>query len=106
MTTYLGNAFSLNMLDVSPEGIYVEIRPIDSVEIPSDAESIIGHVDMAAIVSGILNRSVAVNRETVTLVSGDILFVAQYRGERLPAGATILPTDARLEFYRITIHSK
>jgi len=102
MTTYLGNAFSLNMLEISADGIQVEIQPVSPSEIPAEAVSIVGHVDMAAILSGILNRNVEVNRESVTMLEDDILFVAQYHGARLPAGATELPSDARIDFYRIT----
>ncbi len=103
---YLANAFSLNMLDIGAEGMRVDIQPTSLSEIPADAVSIIGHADMAAILSGILNRDVEVNRGSVTLKEGDILFVAQYHGSRLPAGETELPSDARIEFYRIAFQAK
>jgi len=106
MTIYLANAFSLNMLDIGAEGMRVDIQRTSPSEIPADAESLIGHADMAAILSSILNRQVEVNRGSVTLQDGDILYVAQYHGSRLPAGATELPSDARIEFYRITLQSK
>lgn len=106
MTTYLGNAFSLNMLEIGTEGVQVSIQPVSPADIPPDAKSIIGHEDMAAMVSGILGRAVQANRESVTLAEGDVLFVAQYRGPRLPAGTTELPPEARIEFFRITYCSK
>lgn len=106
MTTYLGNAFSLNMLSIDENGIHVDIQPASPAEIPADTESIIGHADMAAIISGILNRKVVVNRGSVTLNEGDILFVAQYHGPRLPVGVTELPQDSRIEFYRISFQAK
>jgi hypothetical protein len=105
MTTYLGNAFSLNMFKIDENGMRVEIQPVLPSEIPANAKSIVGHADMAAVVSSLLGREVTVNRESVTLQAGDILFVAQYHGPRLPAGATKLPSGARIEFYRITTHS-
>lgn len=106
MTTFLGNAFSLNMVTVGAGGLRVDIQPARAEDIPADAKSIIGHEDMAAILSGILKRSVEVNRESLTLADDDVLFVAQYRGPRLPAGATQLPEDARLEFYRVILRRK
>lgn len=106
MTTYLSNAFSLNMLDVGAQGIQVEIQPALPSEIPAEVESIIGHADVAVILSSVLKRKVEVNRESVVLKEGDILFVAQYRGPRLPTGMTSLPPDARLDFYRVVFQSK
>lgn len=103
MTSYLGNAFSLNMLQVGADGLTAKIFPVVPSEIPADAVSIIGHADMAAVVCSMLGREVAVNRESVTLQAGDILYVAQYRGPRLPPGATALPPNATLEFFRVTI---
>lgn len=106
MTTYLGNAFSLNMVNVGAEGLQVDIQPVSAEDVPADARSVIGHEDMAAILSGILKRNVDVNRVSVTLADEDVLFVAQYRGQRLPAGATQLPLGASLEFYRVTSRRK
>lgn len=103
MTVYLSNAFSLNMLDINPQGLYIEIQPVPPTGIPADAVSIVGHADMAAILSSMLRRAVEVNRQSVLLQNEDILFVAQYHGARMPAGATELPAEARIEFYRITI---
>lgn len=105
MTTYLANAFSLNMLNIGADGMRVNIQPVPPAEIPAEAVSIVGHTDMAAILSSILNRSVEVNRESALLQKEDVLFVAQYHGSRLPVGATELPQGARIEFYRITLHS-
>jgi hypothetical protein len=106
MTAYLANAFSLNMLDIGAEGLQVDIQPVLLSEIPADAKSIIGHADMAAILAGVLGRTVGVNRDSVVLNNDDILYVAQYHGARLPAGATELPADAQIEYYRITIQSQ
>lgn len=103
MTSYLANAFSLNMLDIGAEGMRVDIQPVSPAEIPTEVVSIVGHADMAAILSGILQRAVEINREAVTLQDGDVLFVAQYHGSRLPPGATQLPENAKIEFYRITM---
>lgn len=103
MRVFLGNAFSLNMLDMGAEGMRVDIQPVNPSDIPANAQSIIGHSDLAAILSIALDRKVIENRESVALSEGDILFVAQYRGPRLPVGTTHLPEDAGFEFYRIVI---
>ena len=106
MTTYLGNAFSLNMVEVGAKGVQADIQPMRPEDVPVDARSIIGHEDMAAIVAGILKREVVVDRETVLLHVGDVLYVAQYRGPRLPTGTTQLPAEASLEFYCVTLRRK
>lgn len=106
MTLYLANSLSLNMLEIGAAGIRVDIQPVFAADIPADSVSVIGHADMAAILSGILRREVEVDRGTVTLKEGDVLFVAQYHGPRLPAGATELPVGARIEFYRVIILQK
>ena len=99
--TYLGNAFSLNMIPVENFTL-IRARKVTPADVPQSAISVIGHADTAKIVSGILNYEVPANRVNVTLESGDVLYVAQYKGPRLPEGATQLPEGATLEFIEIT----
>ena len=99
---YLSNAFSLNMIDIN-DFTLIRARKIESTDVPQDAISAIGHPDTARVVSGILGREVPANRVNVSLSNDDVLFVAQYRGPRLPEGATVLPEGATLEFMEITI---
>ena len=89
MTSYLANAFSLNMLSVGAEGMRVDIQLVLPAEIPAETVSIIGHADMAAIVSSVLKRPVEVNRESVLLQKDDVLFVAQYHGPRRDLGGPV-----------------
>ena len=99
---YLSNAFSLNML--KEEGTISILRKhITPGEVPSDALSIVGHADIASILTSMLGREVAMNRVSQRLNDGDELFVAQYIGPRLPEGATTLPEGARIEFYKLTL---
>ena len=98
----LGNAFSLQMLDLS-QGQTVKVTPVAPVDVPADATSVIGHQDMAVIVGSILGRPVAFNRVTSKLQKGDVLYVAQYVGGRLPEGATTLPAGADIKFLRVDI---
>lgn len=100
---YLGNAFSLQMLDTSVSNI-VNIVPVTIGEIAgSDFVSVIGHADTANVVSNILKRDVPANRISVRLEKGDILYVAQVTGGRLPEGATTLPEGFSLAFLKVTI---
>lgn len=46
---------------------------------------------------------VPVNRASYTLVPGEKLLVAQYKGPRLPEGATKLPEGATIEFYLVLL---
>lgn len=107
MTTfYLSNAFSLNMLERL--GFDIALRPIhvDGVRNLLRNEkwkSIVGHPDTAAVLSSMLGVEVVANRATMQF-GGDYswsLIVAQYTGERLPPGATELPTGAKIEFWQV-----
>ena len=99
---YLGNAFSLQMVADNAIIAKVEVSP---EEIPTEAVSIIGHADTAAVVSTILGREVPCNRESVMLSDEDVLYVAQVVGGRLPEGATTIPDGMKLKFYRITVRT-
>lgn len=100
---FLGNAFSLQMLDTSVSNI-VNIVPVTIGEIAgSDFVSVIGHADTANVVSNILKRDVPANRTSVRLEKGDVLYVAQVTGGRLPEGATTLPEGFSLAFLKVTI---
>lgn len=93
MAQYIGNAFSLQMLDAFP--CSVSITEVDSF--PKDATSVVGHADTANILG------VAFNRVSVTLHKGDVLYVAQVVGGRLPEGCTTLPDGYKLKFLRVDL---
>ena len=97
---FLGNAFSLQMVAPSAIICVEECLPRD---VPGEAVSIIGHQDTAAVVSNLLGRPVACNRASVRLDDGDVLYVAQLTGGRLPEGATKLPEGFSLSFRRVTV---
>lgn len=63
----------------------------------------IGHKDIANIVSNLLGVELPMNREAVKLSNDDVLIVAQYVGSRLPEGATTLPDMAKIDFYMVSI---
>ena len=99
---YIGNAFSLQMVADNAIIAKVEVSP---EEIPTEAVSIIGHADTAAVVGSILGRNVPCNRASVMLDDEDTLYVAQVVGGRLPEGATTIPDGMELKFYRITVRT-
>lgn len=99
---YLANAFSIQMLSLDAPTT-VSVTPVLPGDIPEDAESCIGHADTAAVVSDILGRKVEMNRANVALNAGDVLYVAQLIGGRLPEGSTTLPDGFTLKFLKVEV---
>lgn len=100
----IGNAFSLNMLGEFPASVEVEkVSRERAAEIAKTATSVVGHADTAAVFSSVLGVPVPANRATVTLNKGDALLVGQYRGPRLPEGATTLPEGAAIDWLLVTV---
>lgn len=100
----LASAFSLNMLALPAVGgtVSIKVEAIAPEQVSADAESIVGHEDTACVLTHLLGRPVPCSRVSVTLTPADTLYVAQYTGPRLPAGATALPAGARFTFARVT----
>lgn len=93
---FIGNAFSLQMVDtdVSTD---TRILPVMEAEIPEDIISCVGHPDTANVISGILGIDIPCQRINVHLEEkGDVLYVAQLMGGRLPEGSTTLPDGFKL----------
>lgn len=99
--TYVGNAFSLQML-TTPEAL-VSIVPADWDEIPVDAISCIGHADTAAVASQLAGREIPCQRISVILNPGDEIFVVQVTGGRLPEGCTTLPEGVTMTLKRVLV---
>lgn len=103
---YLGNAFSLGMLDIE-EVVDLRVRPLKDIEEvkfwlwQTEWQSGVGHTDTAMLLSEMLGAHVSVNRVSLSLNRGDELLVAQYTGPRLPEGATTLPAGAKIRWYVI-----
>jgi hypothetical protein len=93
--TYLGNAFSLQMLAEIPSTLKVE--EVSWGEIPAGVVSVVGHQDTARVLG------VPFNRVSITLEKGDILYVAQLQGGRLPEGATTLPEGFSFKYLKVEI---
>lgn len=90
---YLLNAFSLQMLSSFP----VQITFVEVPELPEGLTSAIGHQDTAKVLG------VDCNRIAVTLQRGDVAYVAQLIGGRLPEGCTTLPKGYQFKFIKILV---
>ena len=96
MTKYLSNAFSLQMLSIFPTTLNIsECSKKEALALSN--VSVIGHSDTAAVLG------VKFNRVSLTLQPGDILYVAQLQGGRLPEGATTLPAGFSFKYLKITL---
>lgn len=112
------NAFSVSMLPrLGAEVVEVAFEPISTAVVrdildvdhavqdelgqPPSWVSAVGHADTAAVLSNLLGHEIPVQRVNVTLDEDIQLIVAQYRGPRLPEGATELPPGATIEFWQV-----
>lgn len=103
---FLSNAFSLQMLPTFPAVPVIEECDIDEItEKAAEIISVIGHADLANVLTNKLGFDVTTNRTSVKIESGDTLFVAQLVGGRLPEGATTLPENFELKFLKIRVLS-
>ena len=102
---YLLNAFSLNMVEGFPSTIHVEEVGLEGARdsLADGFESAVGHADTAAVFESQLGMEVPANRVKVVLGKGDTALVGQYRGPRLPEGATTLPEGATIQWLRVTV---
>jgi hypothetical protein len=105
---YVTNAFSINMLPQTDFGIirFAKLTTEEAREILTSHQSFrsyIGHPDIATLASQLLGVRLEVNRETLTLQKDDLVLVVQYRGPRLPEGATQLPEGAQIEFWLVSV---
>ena len=105
----IANAFSLNMLDLDVGITDLQICPASPDVIRQEIEeegrfaSVVGHADTAAVFSSILGLDVPCNRATFIMDEGTTLFVGQYKGPRLPEGATSLPEGATVDWAMVVI---
>ena len=102
---YLLNAFSLNMVSEFPAEVHVEEVGLEGARkaLADGFESAVGHTDTAAVFASQLGTKVPANRVKVALKKGETALVGQYRGPRLPEGATTLPEGATIQWLRVTV---
>lgn len=127
MSKYFGNAFSLQMVSFP---CTVDVREVEKSEmfdsfcvdenggvvtpeeaarignvynitevgrLHGDITSVVGHPDTARVLG------VPYNRVSMKLTKGDVLYVAQLVGGRLPEGATTLPDGYTFKFLKVTV---
>ena len=70
---------------------------VDSLPPLDTLVSAIGHQDTANVLG------VQMNRTNVSLASGDVAYVAQLVGGRLPEGSTTLPDGFMFKFVKVTV---
>ena len=108
---YVTNGFSTNMIDwVKYPYLGFTINSLtpeqaqDIILTEKNWKSIVGHADTASIFNEIFSDiQIKTNRETVSLnVAHDKLLIGQYRGSRLPEGATSLPEGATIQWLYLT----
>ena len=110
----LTNAFSISMIgpceEWMPNGVsFQRITPRRASEMAQiaakngDLDTAVGHADTAALFSGILGVPVVANRASVMLVHGVPMLVGQYKGPRLPEGASTLPEGASIEWWLVRL---
>ena len=90
---FLLNAFSLQMITAFPSN--VKFEEVDNL--PDGLVSAIGHQDTANVLG------VQMNRVNVTLSKGDVAYIAQLQGGRLPEGSTKLPKGFSFKYIKVTI---
>lgn len=90
---YLLNAFSLQMISEFPTNVKFE----EVETLPNGLVSAIGHQDTANVLG------VPMNRVNVSLSKGDVAYIAQLQGGRLPEGATTLPNGFTFKFIKVSI---
>lgn len=102
------NAFSLSMLPLSADLGSVHFNRISQEQAAATAQSkgvqsAVGHADTARLFSELLGVDVEMNRTSVQLFHADVAIVGQYKGPRLPEGATELPEGAVVEWFQISV---
>lgn len=74
-----------------------EVRFTEVESLPAGLESAVGHADTAAVLG------VPMNRVSVRLRKGDVAYVAQLVGGRLPEGSTTLPEGFSFKYLKVEV---
>jgi len=98
---YIGNAFSFQMLIGKGGNLEWEnISQTTFLKETKDAKSCVGNTDIANILG------VEYNREPICLKEGDLLYLCQLYGKKLPTGATKLPKDCKFKYFKIKVNNE
>lgn len=74
------------------------VKFTEVAELPGGLVSAIGHADTAAVLG------YPCNRVSVKLNKGDVAYVAQLQGGRLPEGTTTLPDGFSFKFIKVEVN--
>ena len=98
------NAFSINMLSMDSDLKFSRLKETEARWIAENFQhsSAVGHADTAAVLGAALGTEVPMNRTTLQMERGVGLLVGQYKGPRLPEGATALPEGASIEWWLVS----
>ena len=102
------NAFSINMLNDAADLRFMRITAQSAAELLEleHWRSCVGHADTARVMSAVLGTEIPANRVTVNYDGTEKMLVGQYKGPRLPEGATELPQGAHIEWWLVEDISK
>jgi len=97
------NAFSINMLNDAADLRFSRITAQSAAELLEleNWRSCVGHADTARVMSAVLGVEIPANRVTVNYDGSEQMLVGQYKGPRLPEGATELPQGAHIEWWLV-----
>ena len=100
---YIVNAFSGQMIETGI--VKFEISSVEEFAQAArrGAHSVVGHVDTANILSGMIGENIPFNRERVKLNPGDICYLVQVDNNRLPEGATTVPEGTVFTLKKVTV---
>jgi hypothetical protein len=97
MVTYLGTAFSLQMISPEAKETVIRVRKVTVDDVKEALSrgfiSIVGHEATAGIMERILNVKVPVNRAVVRLSKGDVLVVFQLLHGRTEQTRELTPQE-------------
>ncbi len=107
---YLGNAFSLSMLNSNDDEINVSVKEVKLQEVKDVLKnnlftSAVGHQSTAEILTELLEIPVDMNRINVKLEKGNTLYVFQLLA-RLPEGKVLTADEIKTlphKFFRVTV---
>ena len=89
MRCFIGNAFSLSMIEGDAKLKVLEINAkIASRILDFGFTSVVGHESTAEVFARLLDQPIKMNRVTVHLSEGDLIIIGQLK-ERLPEGKTL-----------------
>ena len=103
---YIGNAISFNSIVEAQGALHyrkMTVKEVAAMIANRNPVSYIGHKDMANVISKQLGKEIPCHRINIWLRPGDTVILAQYIGQRLPEGATVLPEGARIDYFIVQV---